>query len=135
MTSGSDYFGYKFQDRSVFAMDICKIKEPELTETKDDHFVGCHLYLRGDLSPIIFPKRSLSAEVCFERSIPWSTHYSLAHFRVPEICGFLRRLHHCSWTQLVLSKLGFLTGSPDRWKTPRARQKSDTVAWTSLSTS
>lgn len=44
MTSRSDFVGCKFRDRCIYAIEICKSKEPELTEVSTGHFVACHLY-------------------------------------------------------------------------------------------
>lgn len=44
ITSSSEMVGCKFRDRCVYAMEICKTKEPELVEGRKDHFVACHLY-------------------------------------------------------------------------------------------
>lgn len=38
--------GCRFHTRCPFAMDICKVKEPEFLETDDNHFVACHLYTK-----------------------------------------------------------------------------------------
>jgi oligopeptide/dipeptide ABC transporter ATP-binding protein len=43
-SSTSHPTGCKFHPRCPYAMDICKEKEPELKEVKQDHFVSCWLY-------------------------------------------------------------------------------------------
>ena len=35
--------GCRFHDRCHCAMEICKIKEPEIIQIEDDHKVACHL--------------------------------------------------------------------------------------------
>lgn len=39
--------GCRFHPRCPHAMDICKQKEPEMIEIKNNHFVSCHLYTEG----------------------------------------------------------------------------------------
>jgi len=36
--------GCKFHPRCPYAMDVCKVQEPPLKESKPDHFVACWLY-------------------------------------------------------------------------------------------
>lgn len=36
--------GCKFVNRCPYAMDQCHVKEPELKEIEEDHFVACYLY-------------------------------------------------------------------------------------------
>lgn len=44
MTSSSEITGCKFRERCIFAIDICRKKEPELVEAKPNRLVACHLY-------------------------------------------------------------------------------------------
>lgn len=36
--------GCRFHDRCLYAMDVCNVAKPQLVETKEKHFVVCHLY-------------------------------------------------------------------------------------------
>jgi peptide/nickel transport system ATP-binding protein len=36
--------GCRFHPRCPYAMDICRVKKPVLTDTQDGHLVACHLY-------------------------------------------------------------------------------------------
>ena len=38
--------GCRFRPRCLYVKDICKKKEPELTEVSKNHYVACHLYFK-----------------------------------------------------------------------------------------